>query len=193
MKNFFDSKNEKITDKAFLHTAAVSIVSILLCLVLLCSVTYAWFSTDNKSENNKLASGSFDLTISVLKVVDGVVMSDKVDVNPVDGREGLYDCQLAAGTYLITLEMADTATVKGHCVITLDDNDPLRTAAIIGENTSNRGDRAVTDPFTFELTLTEDTNVTFEPRWGEAAHPDIAYRGEYSASDFAETTAETTT
>lgn len=192
MKNFFDSKNEKITDKAFLHTAAVSVVSILLCLVLLCSVTYAWFSTEDKSESNKLVSGSFGVTISVAKVVDGVVTSDKIDVKPVDGREGLYDAQLAVGTYLITLEMADSATVKGHCVVTLGDKETLRTAAIIGENTSNRGDRDVTAPFTFKITLTEAMTVTFEPRWGEAAHPDIAYRGEYSESDFASTESEST-
>ena len=38
---FFGSKQDKLTDKAFTQSIAVSVISILVSVVALCSVTWA--------------------------------------------------------------------------------------------------------------------------------------------------------
>ena len=36
--------NEKLSDKAFARLALTSILGILVCIICLCSTTYAWFT-----------------------------------------------------------------------------------------------------------------------------------------------------
>ena len=79
MKNFFDQNDEKITEKSFTRTLVISIISIALCIIALCSITFAWFSDETTSVSNTLSSGSFDITVSVLDP-DGVDLSaDYID------------------------------------------------------------------------------------------------------------------
>ena len=65
LKSFFDYKDGKISEKTFSQSLIISVVSILLCIVVLCSLTYAWFTTESKSNSNTLVSGTFDVVISV--------------------------------------------------------------------------------------------------------------------------------
>ena len=174
MKNFFDISDEKITDKVFSRSLFVSITCIVLCLLSLCSVTYAWFTTETRSAENTISSGSFDVEVYLSRVVDGEA-SSRVLVSPDPDRMGRYLCELDAGEYLFELELTDEASVKGHCVITLSADDVRKTDAIIGESTANADSFDITDPFVFRLVLTEPTTVLLEPRWGIVVHPDILY------------------
>ena len=94
MKNFFDCKDEKITEKAFSQSLIISVVSILLCLVALCSMTYAWFTAETTSSSNTLTSGSFDVTIAVSEVEDGVATTSAGTIDPVSNTEGKYTVTL---------------------------------------------------------------------------------------------------
>ena len=177
MKNFFDCKNEKITEKAFSQSLIISVISILLCLVALCSMTYAWFTGSTSSGNNTLVSGSFDVDISVFQVEGGVVSANAIEAIP--NTEGKYTYELQPGTYEITLKLTDTSTVKGHCVVTIGNGAEQHTDAIIGNNTANVDESTTkTDPFTFKITVTEVTTVTLEPRWGVVVNADIDYNEE---------------
>lgn len=176
MKNFFDCKDEKITEKAFSQSLIISVLSILLCLVALCSMTYAWFTTETSSSSNTLMSGSFDVTIAVSQVEDGVATASNIEVEPDPANPGKYTCTLEKGTYEISLTLTPGSTVKGHCVVTIGGGEEQHTAAIIGDNTANVDETATkTDPFKFKITVTETTKVTLEPRWGEVVEPDIDY------------------
>ncbi len=64
----FDTKYEKITKNAFSQSVIISVVSILMCIVVLCSLTYAWFASETSSSSNTLMSGYFDVKITVSKV-----------------------------------------------------------------------------------------------------------------------------
>ena len=174
MKSFFDISDEKITDKVFSRSLLVSVVSIMLCILSLCSVTYAWFTVEEASAQNTISSGSFDVDAYVSRVVDGVVMQ-RVPVSPDPDRMGRLLCELEAGEYVFELELTDGATVKGHCAVTINMDDVRKTDAIIGDSTANAEGFEITDPFVFRLVLTEPTTVLLEPRWGVVVHPDILY------------------
>lgn len=172
MKKFFDSKDEKITEKAFSQSLIVSVLSILLCIVALCSMTYAWFTEETESGNNKLVSGSFDVIISVTKTDNNGITTD-IPITEDPLKAGVYNCSLSEGTYTVKLKLTQEATVKGHCIVTINDSVQY-TDAIVGEQTKNRENRVPNDPFTFTLKVEKDgTVVTFEPRWGVIVNPNI--------------------
>lgn len=172
MKNFFECKDEKITEKAFSQSLIISVVSILLCIVALCSMTYAWFTAETTSSSNTLTSGSFDVTIAVSEVEDGVASANAIEAE--SNNEGKYTYKLLPGTYEISLALTEDSTVKGHCVVTIG-NDTQHTDAIIGANTANVENAAMTDPFKFKITVTAETTVFLEPRWGVVVNADIDY------------------
>lgn len=172
MKNFFDCKDEKITEKAFSQSLIISVVSILLCIVALCSVTYAWFTGETTSGSNTLMSGSFDVKITVSKLEDGVASANAIEAE--SNNEGKYTYKLLPGTYEISLALTEDSTVKGRCVVTIG-NDTQHTDAIIGANTANVENAAMTDPFKFKITITAETTVFLEPRWGVVVNADIDY------------------
>lgn len=165
MHNLFDSKNEKLTEKAFSQSLLISVLSILLCIVALCSITYAWFVGESTSTGNTLLAGSFDLTISVTK--DG----DEFPVIADADRDGVWICNLAEeGTYTVNLKLKEESSVKGHCIVKVGDDDYKHTDAIF--------DTANAD-FIFTIKVAENTKVTFEPRWGVVVEPDIENGGIY--------------
>ena len=53
--------------------------------------------------------------------------------------------------------------------------DTQHTDAIIGANTANVENAAMTDPFKFKITVTAETTVFLEPRWGVVVNADIDY------------------
>ena len=60
--------NEKLSDKAFARLALTSILGILVCIICLCSTTYAWFTGSVQVNNNTLkAADTCLLSVSVYK------------------------------------------------------------------------------------------------------------------------------
>jgi len=43
---------EKLSDKAFARLSVTSILGILVCIICLCSTTYAWFSGSAQVDSN---------------------------------------------------------------------------------------------------------------------------------------------
>ena len=183
MKNIIDCKDEKITEKAFSHHLLVSILSILLCIVALCSITYAWFTSETQSGNNTLTAGSFDVTISVVRLDENGAEAGELDVVADPARTGVYTCQLdAKGTYRVTLNLTKESNAKGHCLVAVGKDSAKHTAAIIGDQTKNCENMEKSDPFTFTVEVQESTTVTLEPRWGMVVEPDIVNKGAYPVS-----------
>lgn len=180
---FFASKEEKLTDKAFSHSLLVSVLSILFCLVALCSITYAWFVGETTSTGNTLVSGSFDLTITVTK--DDTVFPVTDDAN----HDGVRLCRLnEAGTYTVNLEVKDGSSVQGHCLVKVGNGEFKHTDALSPESPADNGG-AVFDTLSFSITVTEDTEtvVVFEPRWGVVVEPDIKNGGVYPTPELSGT------
>ncbi len=146
-----NNKPDKLTDKAFSRLMLTSVLSILVCIVCVCSATWAWFSADTSSSGNKLATGKFDLTVSV---TDESSVVTTLAENAVGKTVYTFE---NVGVYTLKLKMTDDTTVtKGFCTLVVGD-DTYYTASINAE----------TDPFTFTIDVKEaGVTVMFSPAWG---------------------------
>ena len=164
MKDMFSSDGEKLTEKAFSHNLLISVVSILMCVVALCSITYAWFTTNVSSGENVIESSRFSLDVTVS---DG----NGTPISITDNDDGTFTCNFErTGEYTVVLQMtADTTASKGYCEFIIDSMEKKQTTSI-------SKDAAIgVDPFTvtFEVT-SENTAVVFVPKWGISATANIA-------------------
>lgn len=188
MKSFLTSHDEKITEKAFSRSLCVSVLSILLCLILLCSMTYAWFTDGTSSGGNTLTSASFGLEKP--QVVQADDASVNIEVLP--GENGVWRCTLptAKKEYTVILRLDADSTAKGHCVVSINGKDQ-KTAAIIGDSTANKDGYGLSSPFKFTITTTDDnTEVVFRPVWGVVAEPDIKMGVTRSVADWGTSSAD---
>ena len=119
-----------------------SVLSILLCMTVLCGMTWAWFASTQSTPAATIQAATYHIDV-VAKNGETVLTT---------GQNGKYP--LAKGTYTVTLTASGNAS-KGYCKVTLPDNSVLRTAQIAPKNS-----------LTFTLTLTSDGNVSFSPEWG---------------------------
>lgn len=76
--NICVSDSNRLTEKAFKQSITISIIGILLCMVALCSVTWAWFSTEISSLPSDIRSAYCDVTVSVA--------NENNILDPVDGK-----------------------------------------------------------------------------------------------------------
>ena len=173
MKGFFDMKPEKISEKAFMRGLIVSVIGIFICIVALCSATYAWFVGDVSSHSNTLTSGTFNVTVSVVGSDDSAV----TEIAASETGDGGWEFDLPAGTYTVTLKLTEQSTVKGHCIVTVGNDPAWHTAPVIGESTANAADLPLSDPFVFTVTVDEATTLTVLPCWGLAVETQIANEG----------------
>ena len=132
-----------------------SVLSILLCMTLLCGMTWAWFASTQSTPTATIQAATYHIDV-VAKNGETVLTA---------GQNGKYS--LAAGVaYTVTLTASGNAS-KGYCKVTLPDNTVLRTAQIAPENS-----------LTFTLTLTSGGNVSFSPEWGTySGEPEIKADG----------------
>lgn len=132
-----------------------SVLSILLCMTLLCGMTWAWFASTQSTPAATIQAATYHIDV-VAKNGETVITA---------GQNGKYS--LAKGVaYTVTLTASGNAS-KGYCKVTLPDNTVLRTAQIAPENS-----------LTFTLTLTSDGNVSFSPEWGTySGEPEIKADG----------------
>ena len=120
-----------------------SVLSILLCMTLLCGMTWAWFASTQSTPAATIQAATYRIDV-VAKNGETVLTT---------GQDGKYSLAKDVA-YTVTLTASGNAS-KGYCKVTLPDNTVLRTAQIAPENS-----------LTFTLTLTSDGNVSFSPEWG---------------------------
>ena len=151
---------DKLTDKAFSRLMLTSALGILVCIMCLCSASWAWFSTDISNDSNTLCTGKFDLCVAITDANGAPVTVSERD-------DGTSVCTLGeAGPYTVTLTVTeDTTVTKGFCSIKVAGTS-YQTASINADDTN-----------TFVFTLDAGTTVTFSPAWGLPASADVASGG----------------
>ncbi len=160
-----DEQNKKpdpLTDKAFSRLALMSILGILICIVCLCSTTWAWFTDSIPSKGNSI------------KVADECLLSVTVtDENGTALEDLEAGVQLEQGkTYIVTLSLPrDSAS--GYCLIKASGQSYYTDYIVRHEN-----DEAQT--VSFALTVAESQTVEFEPRWGIYAKESDVIDGQLS-------------
>ena len=152
---FFGSKQDKLTDKAFTQSIAVSVISILVCVVALCSSTWAWFTASVAGEDNQI------------KMADACLLS----VTVTSSGEALENIEsgvaLTAGeSYTLTISLPANSA-SGYCLIQTQERD-YHTEYIA----RHEGE---TQTRTFTVTVDETQTVAFIARWGiYASECDVA-------------------
>ena len=156
--------NERLTDKAFSRLMISSLLGVFMCIVCLCSASWAWFSADASNHKNTLVTGKFGLDVAVVDESERAVSVTK----NADGSSLCYFSD--AGVYTVTLAMSQDTTVnKGFCVFKTA-TESYRTASINVEGSN---------PFTFTLCIAEDNvSVVFSPAWGLPAEASVEQNGE---------------
>ncbi len=152
--------NDKFINRVLLESIVVSLVSIVLCVVVLCSATWAWFTDSAASGTSTITAGTFSLDIEVVKnsdstsaaaISEGTTTPASSDVITPDG-DGEY--KLTTGSYYVKLTPKD-GSCGGYCKIKVDDKEYY-----IGE---------ISGEYKFTLEVGKDATVTFEPRWGKCS------------------------
>ena len=126
METKVENNEEKITDKAFNRALIISILGILMCMVCLCSSTWAWFKDDVVNNKNVIESASYGI-VSIVKL-DGT--SEEI----VETEKNTYT--LTSGKYQVTLNKEGDARY-GYVIISDDIGSKIYTETTIVTNISN--------------------------------------------------------
>ena len=171
MKNYFDYTDEKLTDRAFLQSVTISIIGILLCIVSLCSATYAWFVGNISSNSNTLTSGSFDLDVFIKEGENAAFTESDAAISKT--KYGTVSYKFAEiGTYTVKLEMTDYSNVKGYCKISVGGEEFITSSV-------SKDSAWGVNPLTFTIKITEaNTTLVFTPCWGYPSVSTINNGGE---------------
>lgn len=160
---------KKLTDKAFSRLLLISVLSILVCIVCLCSATWAWFSAGTSSAGNTISSGKFALDVEIED-------STSVAVDLTESANGTYTCTLgdADTTYTVTVRIsADSTATKGFCTVKVGDESYYTVS--INETMSS---------LTFYIQPTEaNMTVTFVSVWGFPSATDLIEADETLTTD----------
>lgn len=158
---FFGSKQEKLTEKAFMQSITASILSILLCIVALCSVTWAWFNEDVTSSANTIKAGNCNVAVSV--------MNGETEIAPEADTTGTYAFE-AGKSYQINIASTGTGD-SSYCKLVINGQDCYTEQMSTAESKN---------AITFTLTFDAPTEVEIITRWGRYHASDdqkILYNG----------------
>ena len=145
--NTSTTKPDKLTEKAFMQSIAVSIVCVVLCAVALCSATWAWFKGEVTSSDNTIKAGYCDVTIQVSE--------GGVNIPANAGTNGVYSLD-AGKTYTVEI-VVDGDVKSSYCKLVIDG---------VEYYTQQISTSAPGNAISFTLTFDTDTNVQMLGRWG---------------------------
>ncbi len=135
-----------------------SILGILLCMVCLCQMTWAWFSATQTSETAPIKSANYQITVTADDGTGAVSIVDQT-------------ATLTSGaTYTVTLTASGTAST-GFCILSYPASGEDGTAVTRHLYSAQiaSGDSV---SFTIRVEATADVTVTFSPQWGTSSHKD---------------------
>ena len=156
-KWFYSPQHAKPTDDNIMRLIAPSLLGIMVCLVCLMGMTWAWFSDGVAQSSTRLQAANFSANIVV--VGSGGNVEKVADTNT---------WNLTAGDYTVTITAGGTSLTGGYCEITLAGTkyhtDQIY-PKVVSTTTAGR-----VGSLTFNINVTEPDPVTLSitPQWGRA-------------------------
>ena len=145
---FYNTGNEKVTEKIFLRAMISSVLGIILCTVCLAGMTWAWFSDSVTSHSSNITSASFSVNVTVKKGIDNT------EIPLTNGKYELGSNE----KYKVTLKATGSASTV-YCKVNI--NGVIYTARL-NLNSNNA-------TFTFEIDCSaKSATVTFTPTWSNS-------------------------
>lgn len=191
MKKIFDT-NENIADKAFTQSIVISVAGIILCIVALCSATYAWFVADVSSSQNTISAAFFDVEVTVYDITqimttqsiaegeEGSATESQTSTEGESGTESqttptpilltaeqfeIYKLE-AEHTYVVMLSVPKEVTAsRGYCDILVDGLTVCRTQIIENVDEENADE----ENFQFTIIAEREASLMVLPKWGVPA------------------------
>jgi len=149
-------KNDKLTDKAFVRLVATSILGILVCIICRCSTTGAWFGDTIPNTGNEIKTAD---ACHLSVTVTGGTLTASLDGEITATVGSAVAVELKSDTeYTVTLTLPKDSA-SGYCLIEAFGKQ-LYTDYIL------RHESETPVSITFTLKVSNDTSVTFTPRWG---------------------------
>ena len=147
-----------ITDKAFSRSVVASMLGIVVCLIMLCSSTWAWYVDESASRVNVITTGEFTANIGVYSLVsqgesqDGTETGEGefVYANSIDDL--IYEYSFDGNA---PYDVRIAVSGKAYCRIYIDGVDTIY-ANLFSDDGS----------FDFTMMLSDSATVRFELRWG---------------------------
>ena len=152
---------DKLTDKAFMRLIITSVLAIGVCMVCLCSTTWAWFTESQTSSSNTITSSQCQLAVKVYKDNENTAVIER---NFADGA--INESLKAGDRYTVTLKIPE-GSASGYCIIKIvdedsnDDND----IKVYSQAVTNNTDPVIRE-ISFTVVAKEDVKVSIIPRWG---------------------------
>ena len=149
IKMFYNTGNEKVTEKIFLRAMISSVLGIILCTVCLAGMTWAWFSDSVTSHSSNITSASFSVKVTVNKG------TGNTEIPLTDGE---YMLEQSSDKYKVTLKATGSASTV-YCKVNI--NEVIYTVRL-NPNSNNA-------TFIFEIDCSaKSATVTFTPTWSNS-------------------------
>ena len=146
---FYNTGNEKVTEKIFLRAMISSVLGIILCTVCLAGMTWAWFSDSVTSRSSTITSAKCSVEVTVNKVTGNTKIEPSTD-----GKYELHKDE----KYNVTLKATGNASTV-YCKVNI--NGVIYTARL-NPNSNNA-------TFIFEIDCSaKSATVTFTPTWSNS-------------------------
>lgn len=145
------AEKEEMRKDGLMPILLPSVLSICVCVICVCGMTWAWFSTSINGGTNTIKAAHYELLVEVRKESNELVVAD--DAN------GVYT--LAPGDYTVDLTAQGDAST-GYCKITVD-NTEQHTEQIY---TVASEERKTTLGFSVTVSGDKVATISFVPVWG---------------------------
>lgn len=158
-------KHGKVSDKEFTLIMISSILGIMLCIICIAGLTWAWFSGSVTSAANNITAASFNIQIDV-----NVKGTEKTVPHTVEN--GIYSFYLENNkAYDVKIKAGGTATT-GYCGVIFGEKSYHTIQIFNISDGSHSSSLLSTDrphEITFTVNATDVTLLKIIPRWGSYA------------------------
>ena len=163
-------KRSNVRKGAILTRIVVTVVIMAICLAAMSYTAYAYYSRNIISKQNIIKAADFKTSIQIKDSNGNSVVPVKVD-------EYTHTAELTAGTtYTVTITRTGN-TATGFCVISAKkcEIEKYHTQQLYLEADPSK---EMADTVTFELEVTDTTEVTFYAHWGTSSnYPEYVDKG----------------
>lgn len=141
-------KYEKMTDKVFKGRIGLSVLTMIVCCVLFCATTFAWFNSLQNTTVSPIVAADYSLSVEV--------NGQALDTNE-------YTCPLTTeDRHVFTITASGTATT-GYCQITADGKTYTTVSIPSGQS------------ITFSIIAAQGEEISFSAHWGACSDESDRY------------------
>ena len=183
---FFAPNDEKITDDCFFRIMLTSVLGIVICVICLSGLTWAWFSCSITSSLNSISAADFSVKINVEKVTDdNATILNSGDIESSEDPNGTFNYSLPVGSYTVTIEAGGTAST-GYCTVEFKGKTYHTIQLYPGSSEEGKPGKVT---FTLVADAEPESELKITPQWGSYLSPnetligDNCYLGNEGISD----------